>query len=240
MEEEGSETGDWITTYADMVTLLLTFFIMLFSMSVMDAQKFREILTSIQKSLGAPQAVVELVVPGVGPETAQEKEKPDVKLPELPEPVVEDVDWKLLSDVQEAIQKTRLGEHVVVYREQNRIIIRVEGQVFFESGQALLNPEASPILDDIAGIIREYPEYKVNIEGHTDNVPISTPLFPSNWELSAIRATTVLRYLVDRDVNPRRLTATGYGELLPLVPNETPENRAMNRRVEFVLEKSKK
>ena len=113
----------------------------------------------------------------------------------------------------------------------------MRGQVLFASGSADFRESAAPILDEIVNIIRAYSEYKVNIKGHTDDVPISTPQFPSNWELSAVRATTVLKYLISKGVNPFRLTATGYGELLPLVPNESSENRATNRRVEFVLEK---
>jgi len=83
----------------------------------------------------------------------------------------------------------------------------------------------------------DYSEYSVNIKGHTDDRPILTKEFPSNWELSSIRATTVLKYLIQGGIDPGRLTATGYSDLLPLVANDTPENRAINRRVEFVLEK---
>ena len=82
-----------------------------------------------------------------------------------------------------------------------------------------------------------FPEYTINIKGHTDNIPIATRQFPSNWELSAIRATTVLKHLISRGIAPKRLTATGYGDKIPLEPNTTDANRARNRRVEFVLEK---
>lgn len=92
-------------------------------------------------------------------------------------------------------------------------------------------------MDEIAQIIQEFPDFNVNIKGHTDNVPISTNKFPSNWELSAIRATTVLRRLTEKGIGAERLTATGYAELLPLGPNDTDEDRQKNRRVEFVLEK---
>jgi len=100
-----------------------------------------------------------------------------------------------------------------------------------------LNPSAIPIFDDLIDILFDYPDYNINIKGHTDNIPISTEIFPSNWELSAIRATTVLKYVISRGVNPDRLTATGYGDVMPLLPNTSEENRTQNRRVEFVLEK---
>ena len=89
----------------------------------------------------------------------------------------------------------------------------------------------------MTAIAREYPEYTINIKGHTDDIPIATERFPSNWELSAVRATTVLKYLIGKGISARRLTATGYGDSDPLVPNTSDRNRAVNRRVEFVLEK---
>jgi chemotaxis protein MotB len=116
-------------------------------------------------------------------------------------------------------------------------MLQIRGAVLFESGSATMNPQAMPILDDIINIIEDYLEYSVNIKGHTDNIPIATKEFPSNWELSSIRATSVLKYLIAGGVNPSRLTATGYADLLPIVPNISADNRSKNRRVEFVLEK---
>ena len=130
-----------------------------------------------------------------------------------------------------------MGEFISVDARGEKIMIRIKGKVLFNSGAAELNPEGEPILDGIIKIIDEFFEYKINIKGYTDNVPIATQQFPSNWELSAIRATTVLKYLIGGSIDPHRLTATGYGELLPLVPNDSSEDRAQNRRVEFVLEK---
>ena len=143
----------------------------------------------------------------------------------------------MVNRINEFISEAELDEHVLVQVYEGKIIIQVRGKVLFGSGSAVLNREAAPILDQIAEVINEYGEYNVNIKGHTDNVPIRTAAFPSNWELSAIRATNVLKFLIDRGIHPIRLTATGYGEVLPLVPNDSVENRAINRRVEFVLEK---
>jgi chemotaxis protein MotB len=117
------------------------------------------------------------------------------------------------------------------------LVIQIRGQVLFPSGSATLSREAESIMDQIARIVSRYTEYMVNIKGHTDNVPISTAKFDSNWELSALRATSVLKYFIKRGINPLRLTATGYADILPLVPNNSDENRSRNRRVEFVLEK---
>ncbi|MBU2552234.1 MAG: OmpA family protein [Proteobacteria bacterium] len=232
-EDEG--IGEWIVTYADMVTLLLTFFIMLFSISALDAAKFKEIVASIQKGLGQQTVIVE-----VQSATAPQK-TPIAPKPPPPPPrrtlAQEDLYGKLLKDVQTMVRKKRLGEYIVIQEETNRLVIRVVGHVLFDSGQAELNPQSYPILDDIAQIIQDHPKYRVNIKGYTDDRPISTVQFPSNWELSAVRATTVLRYMVSKSIDPGRMTGTGYGDLMPLAPNDSPENRAKNRRVEFVLEK---
>ena len=144
---------------------------------------------------------------------------------------------EMLNDINKFIEKRDMEENINVSVFGGKITVRIKGKVLFESGDAELNDEAKPILNEIARIVSEFPEYNVNIKGHTDNVPISTKQFPSNWELSAIRSTTVLKYLIEKGIHASRLTATGYGELLPLIPNTSEENRAINRRVEFELEK---
>ena len=109
------------------------------------------------------------------------------------------------------------------------------------------NPEPLQVVKDSAKIIfanltflfRQYADYRIGIRGHTDDLDIETVQFPSNWELSAVRATTVLRYFIEEGIDPERMTATGYADFIPLVNNDSPENRARNRRVEFVLEKEK-
>jgi chemotaxis protein MotB len=237
---EEDEAAGWITTYADLVTLLLVFFVLLFSISSLDLQRFQAIAVELQKSFGNPSATIPLIAPDVdkAPEIPQKHELDIVH--DIPVEVLEELDQKLLSDVKEFVEKKRVGDNIVVTQEKNRITIMVEGQVLFDSGRAELVSGALPLLDDIAVIIGNHPQYRVNIKGHTDNVPIATAQFPSNWELSAVRATTVLRYLVDHGIGPPgRLTATGYGDLLPVASNDTPEGRARNRRVEFVLEKEK-
>ena len=237
LNAEADDKGEWITTYADLVTLLLTFFIMLFSISSLDAEKFKELLSSIQANLGQGTAIMDVTIdqPDLEPMEFNDDPVRDIPLGDLEEPQDD-----LMNDVKQVVEKTRLGDNIVVYQEKDRITIIVDGQIFFGSGQADLMPGALPILDDITALIQKYPDYRINIKGHTDDDPISTVQFPSNWELSAVRATTVLRYLLYRGVDASRLTATGYGELLPIASNDTPEGRARNRRVEFVLEKEKK
>ena len=124
-------------------------------------------------------------------------------------------------------------------KEGLAIILRTSGKpVMFDSGSAQIRPEFTPILEKIAEELMKIPN-DIRIEGHTDNRPIHTPMFPSNWELSAARATSVLRFLVKKGIDPSRLSAVGYGEFRPVASNDTPEGRAKNRRVEILILKRK-
>jgi chemotaxis protein MotB len=138
------------------------------------------------------------------------------------------------SQIQRAIATHGLKEDAEVTASEDGVILKITGTLMFPIGSAKINAEFEPFLETIAKIIREN-DYPVAIEGHTDNIPIAnSPLYPSNWELSSARATAVLRYLVERQgIDPKRLMAVGYADTRPLVPNDTPENRAKNRRVEF-------
>ncbi len=118
----------------------------------------------------------------------------------------------------------------------DRLVINIDDKISFDSGSAELKKEILPAFDKIAKIISDYPENRIMIEGHTDNIPIKTYLFPDNWQLSTQRALSVLRYIIERHkVDKSRFAAAGYGEFNPIVQNNTPENRALNRRVDIIL-----
>jgi len=228
---DDNEERGWLVTYADLMTLLLVFFILLYSISSLNMEKFKRAIQSIQVSLGETSPRVGLL--------------DLVNVPEAKDQnfTIEDLtglrarEQDMLESLNEVIADKNQSENILVYAKDGKITIQIRGAVLFASGSARFNEMAKPILDEIVNIIQSYPEYKANIKGHTDDVPIETAQFPSNWELSAVRATTVLKYLIAGGVNPHRLTATGYGELLPLIPNDSTESRTTNRRVEFVLEK---
>jgi chemotaxis protein MotB len=116
------------------------------------------------------------------------------------------------------------------------IRIRVKGALLFDPGAATVKSVATPFLDSLVQVMEKF-DYFLLVEGHTDALPISTAMFPSNWELSSYRAASVLRYLIDHGIDPRRLTSVGLAANYPLAPNDTPEGRAANRRVEFLLTK---
>lgn len=125
---------------------------------------------------------------------------------------------------------------ITLKRYKTKTIINIDNSILFDSGQAMLKKKVRKSLAKIARAINKYPENNIQIEGHTDNVPIHTEQFPSNWELSSARALAVLRFFADKtDMDPRKLSAVGYGEYHPLAPNDTKKNKRMNRRVDIVI-----
>lgn len=237
-DEEGAPA--WLVTFADLVTLLLVFFILLFSISSVETEKFKSVLSSIQIALNqnspaASQIIIQQVAPAI--DSTPSKVEPIIPQPGLDEKEDESDKDKLINDIESMIQEQRLGEFVYVYTEGERIIIRIKGTILFPSGDVELFDDAVPIFDDIYSLFKKYADYNIDIKGYTDNTPIATTRFPSNWELSAVRATTVLRFFIDQGIAPARMSATGYSDLFPISSNETEEGRAQNRRVEFVLEK---
>ncbi len=238
---ETSDVTDWLTTFADLMTLLLVFFVLLFSLSTFKVEKYEELLKSIRVNPGTGEPTASLIEFMELPEALNTEltieQITGLKPKKGGPPGQEQTNEEIVEDLNHFITQKRLGKNVVLEVLDGKIVIRVRGKILFKSGEAILGRNAEPVLNEITSIIGEYQEYNINIKGHTDNRPISTRMFKSNWDLSAIRATAVLQYLIKNGVDPKRLTATGYGELFPIVPNNSNENRGRNRRVEFVLEK---
>lgn len=228
VQDEGeNEASQWLVTYADMVTLLMAFFVMLVAISQLDTERFQGVVDSLKQTLYSS--------PGSGGSRGPYEADLGMKVGFTQ--VTGDQQEPLLQDLQSMVKKKDLEDAVKVVRQGNQVILRVQGRVLFTAASADLNQDARLVLSDIAEVIRSYPDYRLDVKGHTDPRPVSGDLIKNNWDLSALRATAVLRFLVEQGVNPRRLTATGYADTDPLAPNTSPENMAMNRRVEFVLEK---
>jgi chemotaxis protein MotB len=213
----------WMTTFADMAILLLTFFILYYSLSSIANNKFKEaILGTKSASIG----LLELM------DSIERKETIEV-LTGLKSD-------NILSDIQHVADRESMNEIMDISTDRTKIVIRIPGASLFEPGNADLNlSKSKPVLDEIVRILDTYPRYRISVQGHTDDSPISTDRFPSNWELSSARATAVLRYFIDKNINPKRLTATGYADIFPIASNDSELGQATNRRVEFVLEKEK-
>jgi chemotaxis protein MotB len=232
----------WMATMADMFSLLLTFFILLLSFSNMDLEKFRAMAESIQQALGvSAQSTVGIFASGKNPldvGTGQSG-KPDTPQEQIKIKEISQYE-QMAGDITKVVSDMGLMDTVTVTSSDRGVLMQVQGQVFFEAGEAELKPESQPFLDEIARIVKGSP-YNVAIEGHTDDSPIHTERFPSNWELSTSRAISALRYLVDHGhVDPHRLSSAGYADTRPLVPNDTEQHQRQNRRVEFVFFKEQR
>lgn len=211
----------WMTTYSDMVTLLLAFFVLMFAFSSIDIQQFQRIMSAFQGSSGVLDGGRTLTTADPFQEASSE------------------VDFEHLYELQRQIsaylEYENLDDTVFLEMDERGLIIRFADQVFFDIGQAELKSEAREILRTIAPMLLEL-DNPIRVEGHTDNLPINTLQFPSNWELSTHRASRVIRYLVEQEgFDPNHLSAAGYGEFRPIRPNDTADNRSMNRRVDIVI-----
>ncbi|NOY52949.1 MAG: OmpA family protein [Deltaproteobacteria bacterium] len=215
----------WLATFSDMMTLLLTFFVLLLSMSSMDQQRIKEAIGSLQGSLGVLQG-------GTKTEINVRELIPSLE-------IVEVARRKLIAqnfnEVRKWLTKLKMEEKVRAGLTKDGIRLHIDSRLLFRVGGAEINPEAIPVLDKIAEVLRSN-RAVVQIEGHTDNVPIHTARYPSNWELSTARAVNVLRYFVEKEkIDPARFSAVGYGAMRPIASNDTPEGRATNRRVMLLL-----
>lgn len=183
--ELGRPAPAWMVSYSDLVTQLLTFFIMLFALSA----------------------------------AATEDQLKKIK---------QKIDNYVLENRLEKFVSTKITQ-------KEGLIITFSEKYMFDPGKADIYPEAKEVIKNISALLLDEPN-RISIEGHTDNTPINTPEFPSNWELSTKRATNVLKYLLEElKFDPKRLTAAGFGEWHPVAPNDTPENKAKNRRVDLIV-----
>ena len=225
------DEATWLVTYADLMTILLVFFVLLYTLAFYEKEKYKNTIETIKVQVKDNANLIGLMELMEVPETMDTKITiEDITGMHSKEKTLFD---KITKFARTSNQKQNISTRIL----DGKIIVSVKGKALFNSGSASLNNTAISIFDEIIQILKDYPEYNINIKGHTDNIPISTDIFPSNWELSAVRATTVLKYLISKGVDPKRLTATGFGKVMPLVPNTSENNRAQNRRVEFVLEK---
>ncbi|KMQ50615.1 Flagellar motor rotation protein MotB [Chitinispirillum alkaliphilum] len=217
----------FMTTWGDMCTLLLCFFVMLLAMSTIDPAKFHVAASSFQNAFSGvlesfPSILItrDILVPRLGGDEQNKRMAIDAA-----------------RRIRRSVQRDNLDEAIKVEVTESGIAIKIADPVGFESGRADIKPELIKTLHDIAATIGRVPETQIRVEGHTDDIPISTPRFPSNWELSAARALNVVKFLAQQGgINPANLSAVGYGEYRPLVPNTSAENRRINRRIEIYVD----
>lgn len=218
---------EYMATYGDMMTLLLCFFVLLLSMAEMDAKKFEMAASSFQNALNGvlesmPTVAIheEVLKPKMGGDAQNKRIAADAA-----------------RRIQQIVKKDdRLKEAVKVKVTDKGIAVQISDPIGFKVGSDKIEKEFQDLLVDILGIIRDIPERDIRVEGHTDNTPIQSTRFPSNWELSAARALSVVKLFYSKGENPVKLSAVGYGEFRPAMPNTSKQNKRKNRRIEIFVE----
>lgn len=237
----GGGAPGWMTTFSDMMTLLLTFFILLYSISSVDAVKFKNISASLQSVLMGEKNSSILEEEGTVEDIPldepkfDESEAPDEVVPEDEQLRVDKETLDMYEKVEEYVTEKGLLADVTVSLNENGVFVNIKEAILFEPGRASLIAGGQELLDSLEDLFLQF-ENKIVVEGHTDDVPMSSAMYPSNWELSSGRAIQVVRYLSEvKSIPNSRLSAVAYGEYRPMVPNDSAENRALNRRVNLLI-----
>ncbi|MEW6191876.1 MAG: flagellar motor protein MotB [Bacillota bacterium] len=238
-EVEEANRERWLITYADLITLLLIFFIVLFTFSNIDAKKFAGIAESLSKALGGGGGMV-LEGPGpsvvAGAPVSQERVETKFSLSKEAKETLQM--QKIKEQIEKYAREQGLAARVTARIEERGVVVSIQDTALFPLGSADLTPQARLIVRKVGEILLATDNY-IRIEGHTCDLPIHTARFPSNWELSVARATSVVQELLRINFPPQRLSASGYGEYRPVAPNDSEANRQKNRRVDFVVLRSR-
>ena len=234
-EEEAGEA--WLLPYSDLMTLLLALFIALFAMSQTDASKMQALAQAFTAAfnMGGPS-----FFSGMGPSTSINSATTTGQDNANNAYMQENQNLREAQEkIEQYVKENNLQDQVSTELSEEGLMIRLKEKALFASGSAALEGQADQIVPVIAGLLASLPE-RVTISGHTDNVPISTAQFPSNWELSSARAVSLMRGLMGAQpsLNPARFSALGYSEYRPIASNDTAEGRAQNRRVEVFIARS--
>ncbi len=226
---------DWMVTFADLMSLLLTFFVLLLSFSNMEIVKFRTMAGSVKNALGLKSEFEISDVP-TGDRLLPHKSPKEGDGEAPPNALMRDAETvqRMVAQLREVLEQSGLAEQGTVKVGDEGVVLELNGDLLFESGKADIKADAHPVLDGLIGFIGTVPG-TVDVEGHTDDVPIATRVYPSNWELSAARAGRAVRYLTERGVPSTRLRAIGHADSVPVADNATPDGRRKNRRVEFLF-----
>ncbi|HSR11081.1 MAG TPA: flagellar motor protein MotB, partial [Thermodesulfobacteriota bacterium] len=238
-EEEHENLERWLVSYADFITLLFAFFVTMYAISRVDEKKLGTVVESLQRALGSTVMVTGRTTDaGVFQSSRRPLEVSLVHTEEKTKGGGEDY-AKLAAEIKKEMEETVRSQgaegetlnQLTFIADKRGLVLRFSERFFFHSGDASIRMEIIPVLDALAKTLVKLPNH-IRIEGHTDSVPIRTQRFPSNWELSTCRATSIVHFLVaNHGFKPYRLSAAGYGEFRPIASNQNQEGRAQNRRV---------
>lgn len=240
-EDEHPNHERWLVSYADFITLLFAFFVVMYAVSSVNEGKYKVLSDSLVNAFrnvtGEPGGQPLIITPGAPPLATTPVGRPD-KLVEQQKSEQRQKMKSVAKDIMNSLQPLVAQGKVRLLETSRGVTIEINDSVLFPAGQAKLQPASMSAMRAVAEVLANT-DFPITIEGHTDNLPINTPQFPSNWELSALRATTVLRLFNEGGVGAERLTAIGYGDTRPLETNMTPEGRARNRRVSILIDSNR-
>lgn len=221
-EEHMDET--WLIPYSDLLTLLLALFIVLFASSTVDAEKYNAMKESLSAAFNSGTRIIKM------------EPAPDSRVQKL-ETTTNDVQLEQLKNqIDQYIAENNLTMELETGLQNNYLTITIRDRALFDSGSAYVKPEFRKTIKAIGNMLQQYSQYEVIVSGHTDNVPINTKEFESNWDLSSKRALNFMKLLLqNKNLEPKRFSAIGYGEYRPIALNETEEGRTKNRRVEVTI-----
>ncbi|MGI1690280.1 OmpA/MotB family protein [Thermoanaerobacter uzonensis] len=221
LEDESKPNHErWLLTYSDMITLLLIFFIVMYTISTINATKFTQIASSLSRTFtGTNYVIGQYTGKSVVPGNLENKSNLG----------------KVQQQLNAFIKENNLQGMVTSYIDERGLVISLQDTLLFDLGSADVHPDEKDVLIKIGSMLKDLPNH-IRVEGFTDNLPIHNSKFDSNWELSVIRATNVVKILVNEvGIEPQRISAVGYGEYRPVVPNDSEEHRRLNRRVDIVI-----
>lgn len=240
-EEEHENHERWLVSYADFITLLFAFFVVMYAVSSVNEGKYRVLSDSLVQAFrsavnveganivtppresGSPVPVIIAKAPKPNRQQEAQRAKAREKMKSMAD------------EIRKVLDPLVKGGQVHVTEGVHGISVEINASVLFAPGDATLEGSAARALQAVAEVVAPA-DFPITIEGHTDTTPIRTAIFPSNWELSAVRASSVVRLFVATGVDPRRLTAAGYGDQRPIADNSSPDGRARNRRVTILVE----
>jgi chemotaxis protein MotB len=233
--EEHEEHHDerWLVSYADFITLLMVLFVVLYSMSQVNVEKYKILATSMRSAfaLGGPSQVVDSQINQSGGTSEDGTSKPIV-VPGIPEGPTQSEE--VAGQLTAMLSSQNLGNQVSVQTNIEGVLISLSERLIFKNDQVELPAESLQVLDTIVEMLRPI-NNKVRLVGHTNNTPSTNPSYPTNWELSLARATSVAKYLINAGVAPERLIISGQSEYAPVFPNDTEQHKNLNARVEIVI-----
>ncbi|MCC0631853.1 flagellar motor protein MotB [Clostridioides sp. ZZV15-6388] len=231
-EDEKEENNErWLLTYSDLITLLMIFFVIMYSMSNVDAEKYKQLSQSLSSAFGGSSGVIE---------GGQSKIEPVVdpnnnNLDSLQNPEFKEV----AENIQNYLNESGLANSVSLKAQDRGLVISLKDTILFDTGKAVIINDSRDKIIQIGKMLNEMNSY-IRVEGHTDNLSIKNSEFKSNWDLSVMRATNVVQLLIDSaGIAPDKLSAVGYGEFRPIADNSSPDGKSKNRRVDIVLVDSK-